>query len=348
MRARTILGRAAIACLLLAAACTPEIQTIGEAREGARIEPAHFVATDGTRLPLRHWQLVAEPQFAIVALHGFNDYSSAFEAPGRRWAEAGGAVYAYDQRGFGATPQRGVWAGDDRLIGDLRAVIDLLRERHSGKPLFVVGESMGGAVAMATFSRPDAPAIDGLILVAPAVWARSTMNPFYRAVLWTGAHVAPGAIVTGRGLRRQASDNIPMLIALGRDPLVIKETRVDALWGLVGLMDLALDAAPKLALPTLVLYGERDEIIPPHATKAMLGTLAAPHRMAVYPTGWHMLLRDLKADIPQADILAWISDRKGALPSGAENDAMTRLEKGFARRVPAGPVTAGSSGSSKE
>lgn len=340
---RNAVRRLVAGSLLLLAACTPEIQSVGAPRETARIDLAHFVTADGVRLPLRRWQLEAKPRFAVIALHGFNDYSSAFEGPGRRWAEAGGAVYAYDQRGFGATPHRGVWAGDERLIGDLVDAVRVVRERHPDRALYVVGESMGGAVAMATFAAPDAPKIDGLVLVAPAVWARSTMNPFYRALLWTGAHVAPTAIVTGRGLRRQASDNIPMLIALGRDPLVIKETRIDALWGLVGLMDRALDAAPRLSLPTLVLYGERDEIVPPHATKTMLEGLATPHRMAVYGTGWHMLLRDLKAEIPQTDILAWIENPKNALPSGAETDAMTRLEKGFARRVPAGPVTAGSS-----
>jgi len=343
MRLATSLGLA-----VLLGACTPEVQTIGSAVEQARIEPAHLATADGARLPLRRWQLQAEPRFAVLALHGFNDYSSAFEAAGRRWAEAGAAVYAYDQRGFGGTAQRGVWAGDDRLSEDAASAVALIRARHPGLSVFVVGESMGGAVAMATFARPDAPKIDGLVLVAPAVWGRSTMNPLYRLVLWSGAHLAPGAIVTGRGLRRQASDNIPMLIALGRDPLVIKETRVDSLWGLVGLMDGALEAAPRLALPTLVLYGERDEIVPPHATKRMLETLAAPHRLAVYPEGWHMLLRDLKARVPQDDILAWFEDRRAALPSGAETEALARLEKGFARRAPPGPMTAGGSAQVKE
>ena len=338
MRFAAVLG-----AMILLGACTPEVQTFGGAVETARIEPAHLATADGARLPLRSWQLRSDPRFAVLALHGFNDYSSAFEAPGRRWAEAGGAVYAYDQRGFGGTPQRGVWAGDDRLLDDAATAMALIRARHPDLPLFVVGESMGGAVAKAAFARDDAPKIDGLVLVAPAVWGRSTMNPLYRFALWSGAHLAPSAIVTGRGLRRQASDNIPMLIALGRDPLVIKETRVDSLWGLVGLMDGALEAAPRLALPTLVLYGERDEIVPPHATKRMLETLAAPHRLAVYPDGWHMLLRDLKAGVPQDDILAWFEDRRAALPSGAEAEALARLEKGFARRTPPGPVTAGGS-----
>ncbi len=109
-----------------------------------------------------------------------------------------------------------------------------------------------------------------------------------------------------------------MLLALGRDPLVIKETRIDAVYGLVDLMDDAFDAAPMLATPTLMLYGENDELIPRDATFEMLERLAAPHRIAIYPEGWHMLLRDLGAQAPLGDIAAWITDRSAPLPSGNE------------------------------
>ncbi|MBM3557733.1 MAG: alpha/beta hydrolase, partial [Alphaproteobacteria bacterium] len=178
------------------------------------------------------------------------------------------------------------------------------------------------------------------ILVAPAVWGRSTMNPFYRFSLWFSAHVTPGATLTGRGLKRRPSDNIEMLIALGRDPLVIKATRIDAVYGLMGLMDAALDAVPRASVPLLVLYGENDEIIPPHATQRMLEIMDSRNRVAVYPQGWHMLLRDLSARVPQDDVLAWIADAASPLPSGADQDARRRLAEGFKRR-PSLPLTAG-------
>src|SRR3546814_14828012 len=58
-----------------------------------------------------------------------------------------------------------------------------------------------------------------------------------RAALWLSARLFPSARLSGRGLGIQASDNIEMLRALGRDPLFIKETRVDAIHGVVNLMD---------------------------------------------------------------------------------------------------------------
>jgi len=112
-----------------------------------------------------------------------------------------------------------------------------------------------------------------------------------------------------------ASDNLEVLRALGADPLFIKATRVDAIAGLVGLMDLALAETPAVPGPLLVLGGARDEVVPPHAHRAMLGRLSAePCTEVVYPEGYHLLLRDLQRQVVWDDILAWIDGEP--LPSG--------------------------------
>jgi len=103
---------------------------------------------------------------------------------------------------------------------------------------------------------------DGVILSAPAVWSRSTMDLVPRLALFAGVRLFPDMVLTGRGLRVQASDNLPMLKALAKDPLVYKGARIDAIYGLVDLMDDAFAAAPRLPAPTLLLYGAHDEVIP--------------------------------------------------------------------------------------
>jgi alpha-beta hydrolase superfamily lysophospholipase len=70
----------------------------------------------------------------------------------------------------------------------------------------------------------------------------------------------------------------------------------------------------------LVLYGERDEIIPRRPTCRMLATLASSARVAVYPNGYHMLTRDLGAKIVLEDLAAWLADPAAPLPSGFESD----------------------------
>lgn len=305
--------------------------------DGPQVGESEFITADGTRLPLRSWAPPggSEPHGVVLALHGFNDYSNAFAEAGPELAALGLFVYAYDQRGFGAAPHTGLWAGKEVLTGDLTDAAALLRERHPGLPLFLLGESMGGAVVLSALAGPSPPSAEGAILVAPAVWARSTMPLGQRIALWTSAHLFPWARFSGSGLGIQASDNIEMLRGLSRDPLFIKKTRVDAVYGVVNLMDAALQAAPQIDGDVLLLYGARDEVIPAEPTysfwrslpPAAAGPKPSVQRFALYAEGWHMLLRDLQAQVVIEDIAAWTRDPRAPLPSEAEAYAAEVLAK---------------------
>jgi alpha-beta hydrolase superfamily lysophospholipase len=312
--------------MLLLAGCAGQAPRAVAPLAAPRLEANFLVADDGAKLPLRRWLPDGPPKAVILALHGFNDYSHAFAMPGKEWALDGIATYAYDQRGFGEAPERGLWVGSARLAEDFAQATRLLRRRYPGTPLFCLGESMGGAVVAAaeagdagTAEKPDC---DGIILSAPAVWGRDTMNVFERVALWTGDRLFPSMTLTGRGLHILASDNIPMLIALGRDPLVIKATRVDTIDGLVDLMDRAQAAAPEIKSPMLLLYGAHDQLVPLDATERFIDHLPyaarATRKIAWYQHGYHMLLRDLDGRLVWRDVESWIADARAPLPSGAD------------------------------
>ncbi len=219
------------------------------------------------------------------------------------------AVYSYDQRGFGESPTRGRWSGKDTLSDDLTAFITLVKKRHLNVPVYILGDSMGGAVTTLALTEEDSPEVNGVILVAPAVWARSEMPFYQRWLLWLASHTIPWKKVTGEHLEITASDNIEMLRELGRDPLVIKETRIDVLYGLSNLMDEAYRSAEHLKTNVLILYGEKDEIIPRKPVAEFykrLPTGGQVQQIIFYENGYHMLMRDLQSEIVLQDIAAWI------------------------------------------
>ncbi len=306
-----------MAALLTLAGCAGRTFPLGEPIVPPRMADDALVMADGARLPLRHWLPDGPPKAVILALHGMNDYSNAFDEPGRWLAAQGIAVYAWDQRGFGQAPHPGYWSSAEAMAEDLRTAIRLIKAQRPQAPLFVLGESMGGAVAIAALADHPAPEVRGVILSAPALWGRDSMPVYQRAVLWLAANLAPGWELTGRGLHIQASDNIPMLRKLSADPLVIKETRVDAIEGLVDLMDEGAARIGRLDGPVLVLYGAKDQVIPPEPTWAAVARLPN-RRVALYRNGWHMLLRDLHAEAVLADIAAWVQNPNAPLGSGAE------------------------------
>jgi alpha-beta hydrolase superfamily lysophospholipase len=213
-----------------------------------------------------------------------------------------------------------VWGGETLLTQDLRAAIAAARARHPNAVLAVVGESMGGATAMATFAQADPPAVDRVVLSAPAVRGWSSMPRLYAFTLWLGAHTVPARRLTPPDAvveRITPSDNIEMLRAIGMDPLMVFDTRIDAVYGLVSLMQSASESAEAAPENTLVLYGAHDDIIPPEAMDGAAARLPETVRTAYYADGYHMLLRDLQRERVFDDVLAFLRDPDAPLPSGA-------------------------------
>ena len=284
-----------------------------------------FVLPDGVRLPCRVWLPEGRPKAAVLALHGFNDSCDAWAWPAACFAASGVAVYAPDHRCFGAAPGRGLWPGAAALVVDAAEMARQVRARHPGVRLVLLGESMGAAVLMVLATGRLAPPDAAYGLIAPAVWGRTRMNPLLSGALRLAMALAPGMRLSPGPARVRLSDNRVALDRLASDPLVIRRTRVDALAGLVDLMDAAVAAAPLLRVPALLLYGGRDALVPSAAVAASWQALprggAGGPRIAYYPHGHHLLLRDLTRAVPIGDVTAWLGDPSAALPSGAEQAA---------------------------
>ncbi len=307
--APSTLSRRALLAALAAGACAPRVEPAGPALHPPRDSGDALVMGDGARLPLSAWLPEGEPCGVLLCLHGFNDYRGAFEIPAPLFTSAGWALYAHDQRGFGGAPRRGIWAGAETLAADASAAARLIRARHPGRRLILLGESMGAAVLILAATGADPPPADGYVLSAPAVWGGETLGRTGRKILEVLAHTVPALGIVGGSPAIRASDNEAALRAMARDPMVLRATRIDSLWGLVGLMDAALEAATRFDAQALILYGERDDIVPPRAIAALRarlpGLASGRQRFISYADGYHLLLRDTgRAQVAQ-DILDW-------------------------------------------
>jgi acylglycerol lipase len=307
----------------LIAACTPTVQRAnipGPGFEGPRFTADRFIAQDGTALGLSSWLPQEQPvKSVIVALHGMNDYGRAFELAGPYWSGLGIATYAYDARGFGRSPERGIWGGKELMLQDVRTAVAVARATHPGVPVTLVGESMGAATILAAMGEADAPQVESTVLIAPAVWGWSNLPLPYKVSLWVTAHtpVSLRPLNPPRAVVRKitASDNIEMLRRLGRDPNMLFATRLDAVYGLVGMMEKAYKSAHKIPPQTLVLYGSNDQIIPRPSVERTVSLLPSTIQTVEYPDGYHMLTRDLQAPRVWTDIVAFIENPNALVPS---------------------------------
>jgi alpha-beta hydrolase superfamily lysophospholipase len=300
-------------------ACAPTVVPAGSAVRSPTLSDTRYVAADGTSLPVAEWPATSgKPSAVILALHGFGDYRNAWEEPAKIWAKAGITTWSYDQRGFGASPTRARWPGTDTLVDDARTMARLLREKYPGVPLYLAGESMGGAVALVAADR--GVEIDGLILSAPALRSRETFGPVASAGIWFFAHTIPWMPSGPSSIDFQPTDNPDTLEKLRKDPQMLRQVRMDMGYGLLDLMDDARASAEHLRVPYLMMHGMGDRIVPQEPVRRAIEVMPprADSKLAFYPKGYHLLLRDKEGKQVAVDVMAWMADHEAALPSGAD------------------------------
>jgi len=311
---RRTLAALALGAALLLEACAPRVIARGPETATPRLEAARFVADDGTVMRVRRWLPDGQPGSVIIAVHGMNEHGKAFAWPAAFWRDNGIVTYAFDQRGFGRSPDRGIWPGAENLARDLAQFTRRVRARHPDLPIFLLGESMGGGVALLTAARRDLVDVQGVVLVAPAAAPWEKIPIPVRASLWLAAHTIPWFVFTGEGFDLRPTDNIEVWRDMSRDEDIIHGTRADAIYGLAQLMDRAARAAPEVRFPVLLLYGRRDDFV----RQWMIDWLAShlpenQFELVRYEDGYHWLLRDLNPDKVHSTILEWMAERGVAM-----------------------------------
>ncbi len=323
---------AATAALVMLSACAPTVEPVRHRGNGngngalhtPMLTADHYVAADGTTLPVTSWPADpsatkgGRPKAVVLGLHGFGDYRKAWDEPARIWAKAGITTYAYDQRGFGSSPTRGRWAGTEALVGDANTMLKLLHTEYPGVPVYLAGESMGGAVALV--AAEHGAQVDGLVLLATALRTRESFGPVASGALGFLAHTVPWFPSGPTSIDYMPTDNPKTLEKLRNDKQMLRQTRLDMAYGLVDLMDDARDAAAKVNVPYLMLHGLGDRIVPQEPVKAAIEIMPPrpDSKLAFYKEGYHLLLRDKEGKTVATDVAVWLFNHQAPLPSGAE------------------------------
>jgi alpha-beta hydrolase superfamily lysophospholipase len=295
-----------------------------------RITDGNFLMADGAVLPYREWLPAGDPETVVLALHGINDSADAWEAPSSQFLEAGFAMIAPDQRGFGTATGRGRWHGTDIMVTDALAIVAAVRARFPRARLFLAGESMGAAVLMVLAARYRGLDVDGYILSAPAVWGRREMAAAYRLSLWWANKTVPWLKLSAHRLGIKPSDNLAALRRAMHPEVRRQSASITVLNGLTDLMDAALATAGQRRAPTLFLYGGKDQLVPKRAMAACWSreraAQACEQVFAFYPDGYHLLQRDLAGSVVTQDVVNWLRHPTLPLPSGADHHAAHWLD----------------------
>lgn len=257
------------------------------------------------------WLPEQDPAVVIVVSHGLAEHGGRYTGLAEHMVARGRGVYAMDHRGHGRSSGRR--ADIDRfayLASDLATFVGRAQRQHPDATVFLLGHSMGGAIALATaLSNPGS--LRGLVLSAPALAAGEEVPALKALVLRLLSRLAPG--MGALTLPANAISRDPAVVrAYESDPLVFRgaipaRTLVELLDAMAGFPA----AAPALRLPVLVQHGTADRLVPLAATRPVYQRLGDPQRRTVrlYEGLFHEAYNEPERERVMADLDAWIASQ---------------------------------------
>ena len=275
-------------------------------------EEGDFKAHDALELYQQRWLPDGEPVSAVIVVHGFVEHSGRYAPLGAELTRHGHAVYALDLRGHGKSPGRRAFVRSfDEYVADLKAFVTQVRAEQPGKPLFLFGHSMGGAI-VTLFAISQQPEIAGMILSAPGLQICDTVFPLLRQLAAFLGRFFPRLRLVKVGFSR-----------ISRDPNVIEQVKNDPLF-FAGRFPARtaseiLHAARRIQaqmelvnVPFLVLHGTGDLLTDPEGSRKLVDRAAATDKtLKLYPNLYHDLLNEPEKEQVIADLIEWLNARVG-------------------------------------
>ncbi len=227
--------------------------------------PGTTISADSTALHVRTWNPDGPRRADAVIVHGLGEHGGRYEAIAEALVEQGLSCHAPDLRGFGRSGGRRAWVHRwSDFVEDVAAVVN--DHCHPGRPFVLYGHSMGGLVALSyALSSHRSPA--RMVLSAPALDA--DISAAKRLLARILGRVASRASLPNDITGDQLSRDPAVGEAYFADPLVL--TRTSAGLGLQFLrgMDAARRSLERLTVPTLVVHGDGDTLVPPEVSEPL-------------------------------------------------------------------------------
>ncbi len=234
---------------------------------------------------------------------------------GEALAGRGYAVYAYDLRGHGlSSGARGQIGRFSEYLDDSWSYLDVVRAQQPGRPLYLLGHSLGGLIS-AAFVERNADGLDGLILSSPFLRLAMEVPGLKRigatllSVVWPDRDI--GNPLQAADLSREPD----VIEAYITDPLVHHIAPARWVAETFAAQDAALAAAPCVTLPLLQLYGDEDAIADPAASREFFAAASSADKTPrCYEGFYHELFNEIGRETVFTDLAAWL---EGHAPAAA-------------------------------
>jgi acylglycerol lipase len=261
-----------------------------------------------------YWQawLPLDPaRAAVIIVHGLHEHSSRYAHVGIRLAAAGYAAYAADHRGHGRSGgRRGNIERMTSIVDDLSSFVLFAAQRHPGVPVFMVGHSLGGLIALHYATQPHATQprvlLAGLVVSGPAVEVTAG-SALQRRLAGLLSELVPNLGVAALSTE-QISRDPAVVQAYHEDPLVYRG-KIKARTGaeILAAMEGLPARLPRLALPLLLLHGTDDRICALTGSTMVHDTVSSADKtLHRYEGLYHEVFNEPEREQILTDLLRWL------------------------------------------
>lgn len=218
----------------------------------------------------------------VIAIHGLSLEHSSYDALAKELADAGFTTVAFDVRGFGSYRQAlGAEQVDfDNCLHDLHLIAGAIKGDNPGQPIFMLGESMGGAIAL-QFAAQNPQLIDGLIASVPAGKRFNQKRTALKvAVHYLGNKNLPFNI--GSDVINQATTDPKLKEIWGSDPKTRSTLSPRELIAFQSMLNHNLESAKGIqSTPVIIFQGVSDGLVKPEATYDLFRAISSKDKSLI-------------------------------------------------------------------
>lgn len=263
-------------------------------------------------VPCRAWvPRGVKPKVVLLCVHGLGLNSSSYENFGQRMSKAGVPTFAVDVRGFGDwIKMKGKNTVDfQSCLSDVEQALKTLHIAYPKCPVVLLGESMGGAIALrVAANRPDL--VDGLISAVPSGDRFHSTKTSLKVALNVLTLRKIKRLNLGDAVLNDATDDIALKSAWKGDPLNRLNLSAKELWQFQRFMNENHETAKRInRTPVLFVVGMSDRLVKPEGSVELYEELATPNKkMMTILSAEHLVFEEGQCTAPVFSVvLDWLN-----------------------------------------
>lgn len=276
------------------------------------LKPKYLSIKDETKLYYQEY-LPSHPEKILLCFHGLGGHGGDFSELGEKLKNINTAVYAVDIRGHGLSQRENEsYFSFDKLLSDVKVIVNFFREKHSNIPLYLLGESMGGIIIL-NYAMEE-QGIDGLILLSPGIKPNIKLSALdtlkFLAILPVNLIFKNLKLVNMEANWDKANNDPEQVKRMKEDPLLLRRISLVFLLSIVKYHKKIMRECINLDLPTLILQGKADELVSWEGAEEFYYKLKSKDKkIKLFENGSHGLLADENTLEAINTIEEWLGNR---------------------------------------